>query len=110
MTPTYTWTHTPDPATLRRDLMTTQESLTVSPTFAATCANTAAEFRMLAQHTRIAQDEVAGQVGPQQIDRVRQRRPGTCVHTLQNPQFCLGSTHSSTLASGWMLISWVSSW
>ena len=45
----YTWTHRPDPTTLRRDLVTTQAALTVSPTFAATCANTAAEFRALAQ-------------------------------------------------------------
>ncbi len=45
----YPWTHTPDPATLRRDLLADQAALPPPTDFTTTCAATAAEFRMLAQ-------------------------------------------------------------
>ncbi len=56
----YTWTHTPDPATLRRDLVADQAALVASPTFAATCNATAAEFRAHARDWYELGDERRG--------------------------------------------------
>ncbi len=56
----YTWTHTPDPATLRRDLLAARVALVASPTFAATCATTAAEFRAMATDWYQLGDESRG--------------------------------------------------
>ncbi len=47
--PSYTFTHTPDPATLRRDLLAARAARPLSADFATTCDELAAEFRELAQ-------------------------------------------------------------
>ncbi len=49
MNDTYTWTHTPDSATLRRDLLAARAARPLSADFATTCDELAAEFRELAQ-------------------------------------------------------------
>ncbi len=61
----YTFTHTPDPATLRRDLVADQAAL-VAPqshtweTFAATCQSIAAQFRQRAQDAYDVGDQRRG--------------------------------------------------
>lgn len=49
MTPPYIFSHCPDPATLRRDLVAAQARRAQPPEFATICQNTAAEFRTLAR-------------------------------------------------------------
>ncbi len=60
MTPTYTWTHTPDPATLRRALVADQAALGVPATLTALCTATAADLRAVATWCYSVGDETRG--------------------------------------------------
>ncbi len=57
---TYTFTHTPDPATLRRDLVADQAARLVPATLTALCTSTAADFRAMATWCYSVGDETRG--------------------------------------------------